>query len=164
EVVSSADLPQIQVDLDCVHTEDELHLHGVRVVQDMHEADQITDRFTLIVLSALRCFDKENKQVRSVITDLKVQIKMEMEIPSSIRVKCKVIKLKNFKKYVSTSFQDKEEFEHVGPKVTKITRCKDHKMMKRLCMDDDLKEVQDHCLLCKKEQAHYISLQDKDKV
>ncbi|GKD65267.1 hypothetical protein Tco_1307375, partial [Tanacetum coccineum] len=39
-VVSSADLPQMQVDLDCVHAEDKLHLHGVRVVQDRHEADQ----------------------------------------------------------------------------------------------------------------------------
>ncbi|GJS58845.1 hypothetical protein Tco_0653629 [Tanacetum coccineum] len=37
EVVSSADLLQMQVDLDCVHAEDGLHLHGVRVVQDMHD-------------------------------------------------------------------------------------------------------------------------------
>ncbi|GKF44891.1 hypothetical protein Tco_0131443, partial [Tanacetum coccineum] len=37
---SSADLQQMQVDLDYAHAEDELHLHGVRVVQDMHEADQ----------------------------------------------------------------------------------------------------------------------------
>ncbi|GKF77923.1 hypothetical protein Tco_0230393 [Tanacetum coccineum] len=29
-----------RVDLDSVHAEDELHLHGVHVVQDMHEADQ----------------------------------------------------------------------------------------------------------------------------
>ncbi|GKF75424.1 hypothetical protein Tco_0224868, partial [Tanacetum coccineum] len=28
------------LDLDCVHTEDRLHLHGVRVIQDMHKADQ----------------------------------------------------------------------------------------------------------------------------
>ncbi|GKD02477.1 hypothetical protein Tco_1177451, partial [Tanacetum coccineum] len=40
-MVSSADLQQMQVDLDCVHTEDELHLHEVRVVQDMHEADKV---------------------------------------------------------------------------------------------------------------------------
>nr|GEY74797.1 retrovirus-related Pol polyprotein from transposon TNT 1-94 [Tanacetum cinerariifolium] len=39
-VVSSADLQQMQVDLDCVHAEDGLHLHGVRVVQDTHKADQ----------------------------------------------------------------------------------------------------------------------------
>ncbi|GKD81212.1 hypothetical protein Tco_1348051 [Tanacetum coccineum] len=37
EVVSSADLQQMQVDLDCLHAEDGLHLHGVCVVQDMHE-------------------------------------------------------------------------------------------------------------------------------
>ncbi|GJY82914.1 hypothetical protein Tco_0496290 [Tanacetum coccineum] len=113
----------------------------------------------------------------SVLTDLKVHINIEMEIPSSSIVKfittcsffiSKLIKLKNFKKDVSMSFQDKEEFEHVVPKVTKITRCKDHKMMKRLCLDDDLKEVQYHYLLCNKEQAqdqaHYILLQDEDKV
>ncbi|GJU29223.1 zinc finger, CCHC-type containing protein [Tanacetum coccineum] len=40
EVVSCADLQQMQVDLDCVHAEDRLHLHVVHVVQDMHEADQ----------------------------------------------------------------------------------------------------------------------------
>ncbi|GJV78102.1 hypothetical protein Tco_1509686 [Tanacetum coccineum] len=41
--VYSLDLKNIVpsgVDLDCVHAEDGLHLHGVRVVQDMHEADQ----------------------------------------------------------------------------------------------------------------------------
>ncbi|GJS84171.1 hypothetical protein Tco_0750712 [Tanacetum coccineum] len=40
EVVSSADLLQLQVDLDCVYAKGRLHLHGVRVVQDIHEADQ----------------------------------------------------------------------------------------------------------------------------
>nr|GEX10125.1 hypothetical protein [Tanacetum cinerariifolium] len=39
-LMSSADLLQKQVDLDCIHAEDRLHLHGVRVVQDRHEADQ----------------------------------------------------------------------------------------------------------------------------
>ncbi|GKB58979.1 hypothetical protein Tco_0915165 [Tanacetum coccineum] len=34
-VVEAEDL-----DLDCVHAEDKLHLNGVRVVQDRHEADQ----------------------------------------------------------------------------------------------------------------------------
>nr|GEW01479.1 retrovirus-related Pol polyprotein from transposon TNT 1-94 [Tanacetum cinerariifolium] len=41
----------------------------------------VTNRFTLIVLSALRRSDKENMQVRSVLMDLEVQVKMEMEIP-----------------------------------------------------------------------------------
>ncbi|GJY00392.1 hypothetical protein Tco_0357410 [Tanacetum coccineum] len=39
-VVSSADLLQMQVDLDCVHAKDELHFHRVHVVQDRYEADQ----------------------------------------------------------------------------------------------------------------------------
>ncbi|GJT82464.1 hypothetical protein Tco_1056806 [Tanacetum coccineum] len=43
----------------------------------------VTNRFTLIVLSALRRSDKENRQVRSVLTDPEVQVKMEMEIPHS---------------------------------------------------------------------------------
>ncbi|GJX39384.1 hypothetical protein Tco_0252687 [Tanacetum coccineum] len=43
----------------------------------------VTNRFTLIVLSALRRSDKENMQVRSVLMDLEVQVKMEMEIPRS---------------------------------------------------------------------------------
>ncbi|GKG25123.1 hypothetical protein Tco_0395751, partial [Tanacetum coccineum] len=30
----------VMVDLDCVHAEDGLHLHGVHIVHDMHEADQ----------------------------------------------------------------------------------------------------------------------------
>ncbi|GKB76085.1 hypothetical protein Tco_0942980 [Tanacetum coccineum] len=42
-----------------------------------------TNRFTLIVLSALRRSDKENKQVRSVLTEPE----MEMKIPHSSNVK-----------------------------------------------------------------------------
>ncbi|GJS62140.1 hypothetical protein Tco_0656924 [Tanacetum coccineum] len=38
-------------------------------------------------MSALRRTDKENKQVRSVLTEPKVHVKMEMEIPRSNRVK-----------------------------------------------------------------------------
>ncbi|GJY13332.1 hypothetical protein Tco_0382641 [Tanacetum coccineum] len=44
---------------------------------------RVTNRFTLIVLSALRRSDKENRQVRSVLTDPEDQAKMEMEIPRS---------------------------------------------------------------------------------
>ncbi|GJZ72726.1 hypothetical protein Tco_0636872 [Tanacetum coccineum] len=47
----------------------------------------VTNRFTLIVLSALRRFDKENKQVRSVLTEPEDHVKMEMETPRSSRVK-----------------------------------------------------------------------------
>ncbi|GJW00731.1 hypothetical protein Tco_1555982 [Tanacetum coccineum] len=38
-------------------------------------------------MSPLRRSDKENKQVRSVLTEPKVQVKMETEIPRSSRVK-----------------------------------------------------------------------------
>ncbi|GJS87862.1 hypothetical protein Tco_0770498 [Tanacetum coccineum] len=47
----------------------------------------VTNRFTLIVLSALRRSGKENKQLRSVLTEPKVHVKMEMEIPYSSKVK-----------------------------------------------------------------------------
>ncbi|GJS66752.1 hypothetical protein Tco_0681316 [Tanacetum coccineum] len=47
----------------------------------------VTHRFTLIVLSALRHFGKENKQVRSVLTEPEVHVKIEMEIFRSSRVK-----------------------------------------------------------------------------
>ncbi|GKA95404.1 retrovirus-related pol polyprotein from transposon TNT 1-94 [Tanacetum coccineum] len=38
----------MQVDLDCVHAEEGLHLHGVCIVQDMHKADQ---SFVVLVFS-----------------------------------------------------------------------------------------------------------------
>ncbi|GKG23071.1 hypothetical protein Tco_0388374, partial [Tanacetum coccineum] len=38
--VSFGDLQQGQVDLDCVHALDKLHLHVVHVVPSKHEADQ----------------------------------------------------------------------------------------------------------------------------
>ncbi|GJV40299.1 testis-expressed sequence 2 protein [Tanacetum coccineum] len=47
----------------------------------------VTNRFILIVLSALRRSSKENKQVRSVLIEPEVHIKMEMEIPCSSKVK-----------------------------------------------------------------------------
>ncbi|GKA80370.1 hypothetical protein Tco_0786966 [Tanacetum coccineum] len=47
----------------------------------------VTNRFILIVLSALRRSSKENKQVRSVLIKPEVHIKMEMEIPCSNKVK-----------------------------------------------------------------------------
>ncbi|GJY93037.1 hypothetical protein Tco_0508819 [Tanacetum coccineum] len=53
-----------------------------------------------------------------------------------------VLKLKNFKKDDYTSFQDKEKYEHVGPKVTRSQegkRLQDDE--KRLCLVDDLKKL-----------------------
>ncbi|GJR91256.1 hypothetical protein Tco_0215267 [Tanacetum coccineum] len=47
----------------------------------------VTHIFTLIVLSTLRRSGKENKQVRPVLKDPEVHVKMEMETPRSSRVK-----------------------------------------------------------------------------
>ncbi|GKD88659.1 hypothetical protein Tco_1364166, partial [Tanacetum coccineum] len=47
----------------------------------------IINRFTLIVMSSLRRPGKENKQVRSVLTEPEVHVKMEMKTPYSSRVK-----------------------------------------------------------------------------
>ncbi|GKF25966.1 hypothetical protein Tco_0081860, partial [Tanacetum coccineum] len=56
-----------------------------------------------------------------------------------------VLKLKNFQKDGYSSFQDQENYEHVGMKVTST---KDGKRSqdddKRLCLADDLKEAQFH--------------------
>ncbi|GJX54664.1 hypothetical protein Tco_0283033 [Tanacetum coccineum] len=40
ENTETTKLESIIVDLNCIQEEDELHLHGVRVVQHMHEDDQ----------------------------------------------------------------------------------------------------------------------------
>ncbi|GJT93833.1 hypothetical protein Tco_1082678 [Tanacetum coccineum] len=89
----------------------------------------------------------------SVLTDLKVHINIEMEIPSSSIVKfittcsffiSKLIKLKNFKKDVSMSFQDKEEFEHVGPKFCVMLKYNDQ--MGYMWIDDSEKTHDDSSL------------------
>ncbi|GJW83081.1 hypothetical protein Tco_0156226 [Tanacetum coccineum] len=79
--------------------------------------------------------------------------KMEMEIPGSSRVKfiatCSyptdiILKLKKFKKDDYTSFQDKERYEHAGPKVTSSqVRKRSQDDDKRFDLADDLKEAQD---------------------
>ncbi|GJT97651.1 hypothetical protein Tco_1093169 [Tanacetum coccineum] len=65
-----------------------------------------------------------------------------------------VLKIKNFKKYDYTSFQDQEKYEHVGPKVTSSQdgkRSQDDD--KRLDLADDLKESQVHIQVKLKEQS-----------
>ncbi|GKC35612.1 hypothetical protein Tco_1047996 [Tanacetum coccineum] len=53
-----------------------------------------------------------------------------------------LLKLKNFKKDEFTSFQDKERYEHVGPKVTSTQDGKRSQVDdKRLCLVDDLKKI-----------------------
>ncbi|GJX62878.1 hypothetical protein Tco_0295778 [Tanacetum coccineum] len=65
-----------------------------------------------------------------------------------------VLKIKNFKKDGYSSFQNKEKYEHVSPKVTSSQegkRLQDDD--KRLDLVDDLKEAQDHIQVKLKEQA-----------
>ncbi|GKB95653.1 hypothetical protein Tco_0981790 [Tanacetum coccineum] len=84
-----------------------------------------------------------------------------------------VLNLKNFKKDGYTSFQNQEKYEHVGPK---FTSTQDDKRSqddddKRLCLVDDLKEVQVHIQvklkgtssnLKSKDRYAYHKLKDKD--
>ncbi|GJX46179.1 hypothetical protein Tco_0271369 [Tanacetum coccineum] len=82
-----------------------------------------------------------------------------------------LLKLKNFKEDGYSSFQDKEKYEHVDPKVTSShegKRSQDDD--KRLDLTDDLKKAQDHIQVKLKETSSSlkskISLhisQDDDK-
>ncbi|GJY06618.1 hypothetical protein Tco_0373672 [Tanacetum coccineum] len=55
-----------------------------------------------------------------------------------------VLKLKNIKKDGYTRFEHQEQYEHVGPEVTRSQEGKKSKDDdKRLCLVNDLKEVQD---------------------
>ncbi|GKB63009.1 hypothetical protein Tco_0919195, partial [Tanacetum coccineum] len=50
---------ETRVDLDCVHAEDGLHLHGVRIVQDIHEAGQnvhIINQLSESQVILVKCF------------------------------------------------------------------------------------------------------------
>ncbi|GJZ12350.1 hypothetical protein Tco_0547580 [Tanacetum coccineum] len=56
-----------------------------------------------------------------------------------------VLKLKNIKKDGYTRFQHQEQYEHVGPEVTRSQEGKrSQDDDKRLCLVDDLKEVLNH--------------------
>ncbi|GKD50367.1 hypothetical protein Tco_1279343, partial [Tanacetum coccineum] len=60
----------------------------------------------------------------------------------------------NFKKDGYSSFQDKEKYEHVGPKVTRSQEGKrSQDDDKRLGLADDLKDAQDHIQIKLNEQA-----------
>ncbi|GJZ28430.1 hypothetical protein Tco_0573077 [Tanacetum coccineum] len=68
-----------------------------------------------------------------------------------------------------SSFQDKERYEHVGPKVTSSQEGKRSQDDKRLDLADDLKEALDHMQvklkgtsLSLKSKDHYNISQDKD--
>ncbi|GJV90618.1 hypothetical protein Tco_1538431 [Tanacetum coccineum] len=69
---------------------------------------------------------------RSILTDSKIHLNMVME-------------LKNIKKDGYIRFQHQEQYEHVGPEVTRSQEGKrSQDDDKRLCLVDDLKEVQVH--------------------
>ncbi|GJY74573.1 hypothetical protein Tco_0479004 [Tanacetum coccineum] len=56
-----------------------------------------------------------------------------------------IMKAQNIKKDGYTCFQHQEQYEHVGPEVTRSQEGKSSQDdVKRLCLVDDLKEVQDH--------------------
>ncbi|GJV74646.1 hypothetical protein Tco_1506230 [Tanacetum coccineum] len=73
---------------------------------------------------------------KSVLTELEVHVRMEMEIPRSSRVKfitaCSYsidkykdmmkAQMKQSKEDNLIAFKTKEKYEHVGPEVTKFTR------------------------------------------
>ncbi|GJT99356.1 hypothetical protein Tco_1038713 [Tanacetum coccineum] len=65
-----------------------------------------------------------------------------------------LLNLKNFKTNGYSSFQDKEKYEHVGPKVTSSKEDKrSQDDDKRLDLADDLKKAQYHIQVKLKEQA-----------
>ncbi|GKA43990.1 hypothetical protein Tco_0736714 [Tanacetum coccineum] len=85
--------------------------------------------------SRIKLVDNLEKKQWSILTDLKIHIKMDMERRS---VKVKELQERCIIKAFKLSYQ--ENYEHVGPKL------QDHKMarlqddVKRLCLVDDLKK------------------------
>ncbi|GKB16640.1 hypothetical protein Tco_0850563 [Tanacetum coccineum] len=91
---------------------------------------------------------------RSILKDSKEYIKMDMEQQSIKLIPYEVLKLKNIKKDGYTSFQYQEQYEHVGPEVTRSQEGKrSQDDDKRLCLVDDLKEAKDHIHIKSKIQA-----------
>ncbi|GJY05140.1 hypothetical protein Tco_0371080 [Tanacetum coccineum] len=97
---------------------------------------------------------------RSILTDSKEYIKMDVEVPGSsslirfiatcsystdIYKDIMKAQLKNIKKDGYTRFQHQEQYEHVGLEVTRSQEGKrSQDDDKRLCLVDDLKEVLNH--------------------
>ncbi|GKA08978.1 hypothetical protein Tco_0688309 [Tanacetum coccineum] len=72
---------------------------------------------------------------RSILTDSKEYIKMDMEQRSIKLIQYEVLKLKNIKKDGYTRFQYQEQYEHVGPEVTRSQKGKrSQDDDKRLCL------------------------------
>ncbi|GJX80342.1 hypothetical protein Tco_0328491 [Tanacetum coccineum] len=97
---------------------------------------------------------------RSILTDLKEYIKMDMGVPGSFRLtrfiaRCSYstdiykdimkAQLKNIKKDGYTYFQYQEQYEHVGPEVTRSQEGKrSQDDDKRLCLVNDFNKAKDH--------------------
>ncbi|GJW10343.1 hypothetical protein Tco_1576170 [Tanacetum coccineum] len=78
---------------------------------------------------------------KSILTDSKEYIKMDMKRRSIKLIPYKVLKLKNIKKDGYTRFQYQEQYEHIGPEVTRSQEGKrSQDDDKRLCLVDDLKK------------------------
>ncbi|GJW09798.1 hypothetical protein Tco_1575625 [Tanacetum coccineum] len=89
---------------------------------------------------------RTSSSLKSMITttyhNLKIEVKV-YELKTKVEACDEVLKLKNIKKDGYTRFQHQEQYEHVGPEVTRSQegkRSQDDE--KRLCLVDDLKEVQ----------------------
>ncbi|GJW64743.1 hypothetical protein Tco_0116627 [Tanacetum coccineum] len=107
--------------------------------------------------SELVGIEKGGNQLQPLITKIEVSTSNSTAVDSykdgverrSIKlIPYEVLKLKNIKKDGYTRFQHQEQYEHVGPEVTrsqegKISQDDD----KRLCLVDDLKEVLNHILI-----------------
>ncbi|GKB21482.1 retrovirus-related pol polyprotein from transposon TNT 1-94 [Tanacetum coccineum] len=103
----------------------------------------VTNRFTLIVLSALRRSDKENKQVGPHRTGGSCK---DRDGDTSFQQS----QLKQSKGDNPIAFKIKKSMSMSVQKLQDHKEAKDYKMMQRdECLADDLKEAQDHSLLSK---------------
>ncbi|GJV05314.1 retrovirus-related pol polyprotein from transposon TNT 1-94 [Tanacetum coccineum] len=109
---------------------------------------------------------------RSILTDLKEYIKMDMEVPGSSRLTRFIATCSYstdiYKDIMKAQLSYQEKYEHVGPK------SQDHKMarlqddVKRLCLVDDLKKFKITFISSQRYKSkpnvndHYINSQVKD--
>ncbi|GJT41835.1 hypothetical protein Tco_0941700 [Tanacetum coccineum] len=150
--------------------------HEIQSMVDVpiHQEDPIVQRTTLIHTFILMVTEKTTSTPSPPITQAQVQmcstsavgphrtegsykdgdgdtwfqqsqVHSHMLIPDNI-----ILKLKRFKKDYYISFQDKERYEHAGPKVTSLqVKKRSQDDDKRFNLADDLKDAQDQNLSCK---------------
>nr|GEW48027.1 putative ribonuclease H-like domain-containing protein [Tanacetum cinerariifolium] len=110
---------------------------------------------------------------RTILTDLKVYIKMDMEVLGSTRLTRFIATCSYstdiYKDIMKAQLSYQEKYKHVGPEVTrsqKGKRSQDHD--KRLCLVDDLKEYKITLITSQRHKSkpkvndHYINSQVKD--